>query len=310
MFSLNQKDFLELGFDDSGFYSMFAHQESISSDKADVEIDYHPEINLSEDSYDFIFSSDISQLSSLDRILPVDQDTANLEAFDKCKDIVQSVKCGSEEGDQADTGLLTKTSSNSFNFDFMAEVLLENDDIDIDVLSETESTHDSKELKPKNKKKRSRLGAPRRRRKDIVFKSLLRRCRKHYQNEFNKFCSYSKVKKRRQDSFFFEQVINFIKVKYAYHQSDNLVFFMAALINSKDMIKSARYFLREDESLEELIAEINKVHDILYKFTHEKMHSFFEYTELRFLFTHYVGDQKQNIPKGFNQQLETMLCLA
>lgn len=159
------------------------------------------------------------------------------------------------------------------------------------------------------KKKRSRLAAPRRRRKDIVYKSLFRRCRKYYQSEFNDFCNYAKVKKRRAANFYYEQMKKFVQNKYGDCNQEELVFFMAALINSKDMIKSAKYFINE-ESFDEKIEEINKVHDILYKFTHEKMNQFFEYSQLNFLFKNYVDKQKENIPKGFYQQLELMMALA
>lgn len=156
------------------------------------------------------------------------------------------------------------------------------------------------------RKKRSNLSNTRRRRKDIIFKSILRRCRKFYQSEFNNYCNYSRVKKRRAKSFFFEQIAKFYVNMFGQECPDLLIF--AAFLNSKDTIKSLDLFCPE-EQVEVGKERVNKIHDILYKFTHEKMGVFFEYSLLSSLFKKFVEAEEDSLPKGYKQQLEAMLTL-
>ncbi|CAI2382360.1 unnamed protein product [Moneuplotes crassus] len=157
------------------------------------------------------------------------------------------------------------------------------------------------------RKKRSNLSNTRRRRKDIIFKSILRRCRKYFQSEFNNFCNYSRVKKRRSRTFFFEQITKFYVHMFQEECPDLLIF--SAFLNSKDTIKTIDLYTSEESEIESKKQQVRKIHDILYKFTHEKMGVFFEYSLLNFLFKKFVEVEKESLPKGYMQQLETMQTL-
>ena len=130
------------------------------------------------------------------------------------------------------------------------------------------------------------------------------------------------MKKRRSADFFFEQVNNFVIEYFEASAVEDFPFFFAAFINSKDtktkfisqQVKNELCEGYTEEQygarLESKIAEVDKIHDMLYRFTHDKMSSFFEYNQLTFLFKTYVKQAKEFIPKGFRDQLDTMLELA
>lgn len=200
----------------------------------------------------------------------------------------------------------TETDSNINSSIFIAQNAKYTQDSHIDATISILGTKDAKT----KKRKKSKLSNCKRKRKDIISKALFRMCRKYYQSEFYAFCRYASTKKRQPESYYFDQIQSFVKSRYSVDSDQDLCFYMASLINSKDTKKSLRYFVQDEDELVKKEQEITKIHDILYKFTHDKMRSFFEYPQLKFLFSNFVEKQKDNIPKGFGTQLQLMMELA
>lgn len=208
----------------------------------------------------------------------------------------------------------------------LSSVIVESNDVDdlkstnIVLPDDSECNDTNSNLAHKQKKRRqTKIAAPRRKRKDIVFKSLLRRCKKYFQNEFDHFWNYSKVKKRRAKNYFFENVWQYVDKTFGSSEADNLAFYFASFINSKDTkCRFVDYYfeqnnrkLTDEEGLTiDPQDEVQNIHDILYKFTHEKMYLFFKCKQLSSLFKHYVTQAQDYIPKGFQEQLSLMLRLS
>jgi hypothetical protein len=212
-------------------------------------IDFTPEICLGEPDYGLI--------------LPIDQDILNLLAFEnsgKGNSLFPN-KANQSSNDVIFSEKTPETTQ-------MREVDFKESIQDMSNICKDDAESDSElATRMKNKrstKKKSHLSGTTRKRKDIIFKSLLRRCRKFYQTEFNAFCNYSKVKKRRSENFFFDHVAAFTSEKYQNPTIDDLTFYMAALIKSKDTLKSINYFAKGDEdSLKAKTNKIEQIHQIL-----------------------------------------------
>ena len=148
--------------------------------------DESPKFNFHSDNIDLMFKPEID-LSEKENtfILPIDVDQHNLDLF--CKGPSQyddlSIKGLVEEDSHSD--LPTGTTVKKFDFSFVAD-LKEETKPKIKNENDLNKSNSHKDFKVKRKRK-TNLSNSRRRRKDIIFKSILRRCRKFYQAEFNKF---------------------------------------------------------------------------------------------------------------------------
>lgn len=283
------------------------------NDVYQFEQDFYSQDNFfvkdEKNELDFISKISFSENSEA-YFLPMDQDILNVEDFENkfgkdyfTQNEVQEMKANTieakiDEAKNLSIQSVESTSNTINNFD-----------------------GDISDKKMKKRKRYTKISGPRRKRKDIVFKSLLRRCRKYFQADFDHFSNYTKLKKRRSDGYFYEQVNNYVQQKFELVSNSKFSFYFAAFINSKvtknQYIKSEiaklypeRYSTFENNTRDKMQEEVEKIHDILYHFTYEKMILFFEYQELGYLFKHFANSTKQYIPKGFHEQLETMLGFA
>jgi len=160
------------------------------------------------------FISEINLQQEQKSLLPIHPDVLNLEAFDKAWESSFSSQS------------LWNPSRGPILEEAYAELSLNSENlVKSELFSKTiESTNETKLMidisskewhysKPKNiKRKKSHLSAPSKKRKDIAFKSLLRRCRKFYQCKFNSFCDYSTAKKRKSINFYYEKIQEFVRL--------------------------------------------------------------------------------------------------
>jgi hypothetical protein len=262
-------------------------------------------INLFEGAsgQEYDFSNVVSFAEpSIGTILPLDHDYLCMKAFEgKVKPSTLSVinSDANSSSDHNSTPSVTKTET------------LESEKV-VEGVSETEPIKDLQKLTTKKRKRQTKICAPRRRRKDIVFKSLLRRCRKYFQGNFDEFWDYTKVKKRRNSGYFYEQVLKYVNENFENEGSSHVAFWMAALINPKDakdkFLPEHLKITLEDKALKS--SKIDEISDTLSKFTHNKMVSFFADKTLACFFKHYVSVAQDYIPKGFNDQLDLMMQIA
>lgn len=148
-------------------------------------------------------------------------------------------------------------------------------------------------------KKFKQLKRPRR---DVAYKTILRKCRKFYQVQFNKTTSYLKSKKKEPCSFYKTCIQNYLAQTFEFETSANLdvSFHLGALLYPQEMIRGIESFIYPNgvkqftpkkvvkRKVETYKDQVNKLHSILYKFTHEKLDKFIAVPELAALFLNYI----------------------
>ena len=129
------------------------------------------------------------------------------------------------------------------------------------------------------------------RRRDVLFKTIIRDVRKYFIAEFNDSTSYIKKKRYKPSPFYLEKVAEFIANTLQPLTVDQqplrfqrrLPLFLAALLYPKDLLKSLSV-----SSPEKPIAD--EVHSTLYNFSLEKLQALLTHPEMAFLFRVYYSE--------------------
>lgn len=119
------------------------------------------------------------------------------------------------------------------------------------------------------------------------------------QTEFNDLTQYEQVRAAEKPSFLVECIRKFISESdYFSSRPDlNLEFYLGALLYSSEMKKHIDFFFDANQSdklkrRKELRIKVDRVHDTLYKYSHEKLNKFVEIKELAFIYQYFF--QKSN----------------
>lgn len=146
-------------------------------------------------------------------------------------------------------------------------------DIESDVQSETAGS--------KKKKKTTTFS----RRKDVIIKTLLRKCRKFYLKDFNKKTSYLKTVKRKFGSSVYKTLLeDYLTKVFKISCSEGLLIFMGVFLYQQDLEDNLDLFVSPNFGPEEIKKLITNVHDILYKYSHQKFYHFSKNEEFKFIF--------------------------
>lgn len=133
-----------------------------------------------------------------------------------------------------------------------------------------------------NRSKRAKLFS---RRKDVIIKTLLRKCRKFFLKDFNSQTNYLKTAKRKYGSSVYKTLIElYLDRVFAGNQSEDLLIFMAAFLYPQDLEDSIDLFVSpryDNSTIKTLLAQI---HEILYKYSHQKFSGFSKNPEFQTLF--------------------------
>lgn len=123
------------------------------------------------------------------------------------------------------------------------------------------------------------------RRKDVIIKTLLRKWRKFFLKDFNSQTNYLKTAKRKYGSSVYKTLLEYyLNRVFVNNQSEDLLIFMAAFLypqdleDSIDLFTSPRY---DNFTIKTLLAQI---HEILYKYSHQKFSGFSKNPEFQILF--------------------------
>mmetsp|Transcript_20481 Transcript_20481/g.23650 ORF Transcript_20481/g.23650 Transcript_20481/m.23650 type:complete len:207 (-) Transcript_20481:103-723(-) len=137
-------------------------------------------------------------------------------------------------------------------------------------------------------------------RRDVILKTVLRKCRKFYQKKFNSHTKFLKNKKKELSSYYKNCIEQFIAECLPFDTNLNLSFHMGALLYPQEMIRSAEKFVfpngTKSSARKKLVKKKVKVyqdqvdilHDILYKFSREKLERFLAIPELAYIFLYYI----------------------
>lgn len=137
-------------------------------------------------------------------------------------------------------------------------------------------------------------------RKDVYYKTILRKCRKFYQQKFNSHTGFMRNKKKEAWSFYRDWIFKFIEEVVSIKTNLNISFHMGALLYPQEMIKRIESFVYPNgiknftpkkivkKKLETFKLQVEKLHSILYKFTHNKLEKFISVPELAVIFQNYI----------------------
>lgn len=146
---------------------------------------------------------------------------------------------------------------------------------------------------PKTQKKK-------RRRRDVVFKKILRECRRFFQSHLNELTGFVASKKTRSDDHFYTCMEKFNQEFLDLEGTFEHNFYLACLLYPQDLSRNVNIFIakREEPSKENqkyYKSIVARIHDTLYKYSHEKLDYFVSIPELSFLFMYFYENGAASI---------------
>lgn len=133
-------------------------------------------------------------------------------------------------------------------------------------------------------------------RKDVILKTILRKCRRTLQDKFNDLTGYFPKKKTHGSQFLKDCIIQFHDSLETKPEQLDLVFYLGAMLYPQEMGRGVDCFFEADKKERVKFrkvyrAKIQKVHDVLYRYSHEKMDYFTSVPELCFLYTLFYKEE-------------------
>lgn len=158
-------------------------------------------------------------------------------------------------------------------------------------------------------------------RRDVTYKTILRKCRKYYQTNFNDETGYLKSKKKEPCSFYRACILKFIGSSFKYDTHLNVSFHLGWLLYPQEMTRGIESFVYPDgvktftpkkvvkRKIETHKQQVDKLHSILYKFTHEKLDKFISIPELAAIFLNFIqnGAGKEVESEEFKNEYADLL---
>ena len=144
----------------------------------------------------------------------------------------------------------------------------------------------------------------RKKRRDVIFKQILREWRRYFQIQLQNYTGFISSKKARTDDYMYKcmEKFNIECLGKAGTFEDN--FYLASLLYPQDLVRSIDCFLvsKDSEDLENLRRTYRKsaqrIHDTLYKYSNDKLEYFVSKPEIWFLFCNFyengAGPDKEN----------------
>lgn len=171
------------------------------------------------------------------------------------------------------------------------------------VSQDFESDEQSETAGSKKKKKTTTFS----RRKDVIIKTLLRKCRKFYLKDFNKKTSYLKTVKRKFGSSVYKTLLeDYLTKVFKINCSEGLLIFMGVFLYQQDLEDNLDLFVSPNFSPEQIKKLITNVHDILYKYSHQKFYHFSKNEEFKFIFLNFdrIGAEELRKDKEYASGFE------
>lgn len=147
-----------------------------------------------------------------------------------------------------------------------------------------------------------------RKRKDVVLKTALRKCRKYLQLRLVALTGFVCSKKLKNNDPLVPALLKLVEEMPEAPQEFKMLFYMAALLYPSDAKRNVDKFSSTPREKTRMLNLIQNVHDVLYKYSHEKLKYFCSVPELAFLFEHYYlhGDAQEDPDAGFQQALKVI----
>lgn len=144
----------------------------------------------------------------------------------------------------------------------------------------------------------------RKRRRDVIFKTILRECRRYFQIQLSNLTGFITSKKPRNDDYMYSCMKRFNIEALGKQGTFEENFYLACLLYPQDLARNLDSFLYEKgvhdfEAARKEYKQISqKIHDTLYKYSHDKLDFFVAKPELSFLFCYFyekgAGAEKED----------------
>ena len=126
------------------------------------------------------------------------------------------------------------------------------------------------------------------RRKDVIIKTLLRKCRKFFLKDFNSKTNYLKTAKRKFGSSVYKSLLeDYINRVFQIPCSRKMLIFLGVFLYQQDLEDNLDLFASPNYSPKDIKTLIMTVHEILYKYSHQKFYYFSKNEEFKFLFNYF-----------------------
>lgn len=136
------------------------------------------------------------------------------------------------------------------------------------------------------------------RRKDVIIKTLLRKCRKFYLKDFNKQTGYLKTVKRKFGSSIYKTLLEeYLTKVFGVQGNEALLIFMGAFLYQQDLEDNLDLFVGPNFGPTEIKKLVTSVHEILYKYSHLKFSTFSKNEEFKFVFLNFVKEGSADLTK-------------
>lgn len=128
------------------------------------------------------------------------------------------------------------------------------------------------------------------RRKDVIIKTLLRKCRKFFMQDFNAKTNYMKQKRKFTNAIYLNLLKNYLTSVLKINDSESLVAFLGAFIYQQDLEDNLDSFASTNLSPLTIKDKSAKIHEILYKYSHQKFRVFSKNSDFLPIFTYFYNN--------------------
>lgn len=136
----------------------------------------------------------------------------------------------------------------------------------------------------------------RRKRRDVIFKKILRECRRFFQTKLTDLTGFIASKKPRKDDYMYACMRRFNVESLNKEGTFEENFYLACLLYPQDLARNLDSFISKShdcnyEAMKKMYKGIiHKIHDTLYKYSHDKLDFFVSKPELASLFCYFYRE--------------------
>jgi hypothetical protein len=136
-------------------------------------------------------------------------------------------------------------------------------------------------------------------RKDVIIKTLLRKCRKFFVKDFNTSTDYKKLKRRQGNQVYKDLITTYLTNLLGESVNDSLIAFFGAFVYKADFDANMDSFYSGCPNLtqDEIQTQAEKIHEILYSYSHQKFRTFKDNLNFMPIFMHFYKNGSETLKK-------------
>ena len=127
------------------------------------------------------------------------------------------------------------------------------------------------------------------RRKDVIIKTLLRKCRKFFIKDFNSKTGYMKQKRRLTNKIYSSLIKEYLNSVLNINCDDDTTAFLGAFLYQQDLEDNLDLFCSPNLPPAAIKDKTAKIYEILYKYSHQKFRVFSKTSEFLPIFLHFYN---------------------